>query len=83
MAQTGVWSVNFLPGLKVEIRQGWLLFGRDLKAAGSTTWEQLTCNFSVGSGIYAMLRWGQGQVEGFSSALSGVQSAAKCWLKVW
>lgn len=55
-AQIDVWSVNFLLGLEVEIRGGWLLFGLDLERGPGVVWEQLTSNFSVGPGMYAMLR---------------------------
>lgn len=52
VAQIDVWSANFLHGSGVEIkgRVGvvWVRFG-------GMVWEQLTCNFSVGSGMYAML----------------------------
>lgn len=56
VAQIDVWSFNFLLGLKVEIRQGWALFGLDLKRGAGMVWEQLTRNFSVGERMFAMLR---------------------------
>lgn len=56
VAQIDVWSVNFLRGSEVEIKDRWALFGLDLERGASMLWEQLTRNFSVGSGMYAMLR---------------------------
>ena len=56
VAQIDVWSVNFLFGSEVEIKDQWALFGLDLERGAGMVWEQLTCNFSVGSGMYAMLR---------------------------
>lgn len=55
VAQMDVWSANFLFGLEVEIKGGWVLFGLHLERGVGMVWEQLSCNFSVGSGMYAML----------------------------
>lgn len=42
-------------GSEVDIKGGWALFGLDLERGAGVVWEQLTCNFSVGSGTYAIL----------------------------
>lgn len=38
-----VWSGNILPGLKVEIRGGWELFGLHLKWVDGKVWEEMIC----------------------------------------
>lgn len=42
-------------GSEVEIKGGWALFELDLEGGAGMVWEQLTCNFSVGTGMYAIL----------------------------
>ena len=42
-------------GSEVEVKGGRALFGLDLERGAGMVWEQLTCNFSVGPGMYAIL----------------------------
>lgn len=53
--QIDMWSANFLFGLEVEIKGGRVLFGLHLERGAGMLWELLVCNFSVGSGMCAML----------------------------
>lgn len=72
-AQIDVWSANFLFGTELEMKGGWALFGLDLERGAGMVWEQLTCNFSVGSGMYAMLCDGMG-------GWGGEQALAQRWV---
>lgn len=84
-AQIDVWSANFLFGTELEMKGGWALFGLDLERGAGMVWEQLTCNFSVGSGMYAMLCDGMGGGDGSRlwPSVEFCPKHCKRWLRVW